>query len=258
MLPYTVAKEDDLPENADVRALYSKQGDVWVLGVSGVVPKKQYDDLGAEAKELKKLKDGLGDKTPEEALAALTRVDVLEAQVGKDKDKFQQMLDQRTAEMKQDHEAKEKAFQERFDKQQEGLRTLKIDQAIQAAGGDFGLRSGAGPDLVARGQRVFDLDDDGNIVAKDENGNQRYNAAGEPLAPKDWVEQMSKEAKHLFDESEGGGAGGSGKPSGGAGTGKNPWSKEGWSLTEQSRVFRENPQRAQQLAASQGKIIKAG
>jgi phenylalanyl-tRNA synthetase alpha subunit len=33
---------------------------------------------------------------------------------------------------------------------------------------------------------------------------------------------------------------------------KNPWSKEHWNLTEQGRIFREDPERARQLAAAAG------
>lgn len=52
-------------------------------------------------------------------------------------------------------------------------------------------------------------------------------------------------------ENRGGGA------RGGQGSGrvKNPWSPDNWSMTEQSRIYREDPERARKMAAEHGKKV---
>lgn len=252
-LKFIITSEDDLPSDETLKGLYSKEGDKWVLGVEGAVPKQQLNEFREKNIELKKAIEGLGDTKPEDAIKAIKRVAELEAQLGKDKDKFEQLLEQRTGEMKGEFEKQLALRETTLAETRSQLKTLKIDQAIEHAGGEFGLRQGAGPDLVARGRSIFDLDDDGNIISRDQEGNQRYNKAGEPLAPKDWVQMMVKDAAHLFDESQGSGAAGSGNR-GGAG-GSNPWAKDTWNLTEQGRVMQADPARAQRLAAQAGKKI---
>lgn len=49
-----------------------------------------------------------------------------------------------------------------------------------------------------------------------------------------------------------GGAGGGAPANGGGGAAKNPWSKDSFNLTEQARLFRENPQEAARLRAAAG------
>lgn len=59
----------------------------------------------------------------------------------------------------------------------------------------------------------------------------------------------SEEGKPFIRQVEGGGAEGSG---GRAALGKNPFSHEGWNVTEQGRLVIADPQRAQKLAAAAG------
>lgn len=252
-LKFIITSEDELPTEETLKGLYSKEGDKWILGVEGAVPKQQLNEFREKNIELKKALEGLGETKPEDAIKAIRRVAELETQLGKDKDKFDELLAARTGEMKTEYEKQLAAREAALGETRGQLKTLKIDQAIEHAGGEFGLRQGAGPDLVARGRAIFDLDEDGNIISKDPDGNQRYNKTGEPLAPKDWVQSMVKEASHLFDESQGSGAAGSG--SRGSGGGANPWAKDTWNLTEQGRIMQADPSRAQRLAAQAGKKI---
>ena len=255
-LKFIVTAETDLPEDEPLRALYTKQGDKWILDVEGAVPKAQLNEFREKNITLSKQLEALGDVDPGEAAKAIKRVEELEAQLDKDKGKFDELLNKRTEAMKSEYDAKLSAKDSSIGEIRGQLKTLSIDQAIQAAGGEFGLRTGAAPDLVARGRAMFDLDDDGNIISRDSEGVQRYNSAGEPLAPKDWVQSMTKEAKHLFDESQGSGAGGSGKGGNGlAGAGANPWSKDSFSLTRQGEIMKADPAQAKRLAAQAGKVI---
>lgn len=253
-LKFIITSESDLPDDDAIKALYSKEGDKWVLGVEGAVPKSVHNEFRDKNIELKKALEGLGDTKPEDAVKAIRRVEELEAQVDKDKGKFDQLLEKRVSEMKAEHE---KQLGEK-DKLIEGtkgqLKTLKIDHALQEAGAEFGLRSAAAPDLVARGRTVFDLDEEGNIVSRDSEGNPRYNKAGDPLQPKDWVQTMVKDASHLFDDSQGSGSAGSGSR-GSGGSGNNPWHKDHWNLTEQGKIMQEDPAKAQRMANQAGKRI---
>ena len=66
----------------------------------------------------------------------------------------------------------------------------------------------------------------------------------------EWTEVLTTEAPHLFKTNSGGGAAGSG---GGINDGgKNPWRKATWNLTEQMRIQRTDPRRAEQLKAAAG------
>lgn len=58
---------------------------------------------------------------------------------------------------------------------------------------------------------------------------------------------------------EAAGNSGGGAHGGGSGSGKvnNPWSREHWNMTEQARIFREDPERARKMAAAHGKKVGA-
>ena len=257
-LKYIVTSEDDLPEDEKLRELYVKEGDKWVLNVQGVVPKKQVDEFRTENVKLRKEVEKFKGIDPEEVPAKLQRLteveEELEALKDTDKNKVKELVEQRTNEMKTAHEKQLKALQDEAAGLRSNLKTLKIDQQITESGAGFGLRNGAAPDLVARARSVFDLDDDGNIVARDADGQQIFNKAGEPLSPNDWVESMTKDAAHLFDPNEGTGSKGGAK-GGGPLAGTNPWKKETFNMTEQGRILKEDPERARRLAAQAGKVI---
>ena len=77
-----------------------------------------------------------------------------------------------------------------------------------------------------------------------------FDKDGTPIGVKELVEPLKKDNPILFPKSQ--------KethynPSGGnGGTGKNPFEKESFNLTEQGKLFRENPEQARALAAAAG------
>lgn len=87
-----------------------------------------------------------------------------------------------------------------------------------------------------------DIDDDGNITLGDK-----------PLADamKAWA--ASDEGKAFISN---GAAGGGANGGGGNGKGgdKNPWSKEHFSLTEQGKIYKADPNRARELARAAGAV----
>ena len=73
---------------------------------------------------------------------------------------------------------------------------------------------------------------------------------------KDWLGEMLEKRPGWLPPSQGGGAGGSRGGGGGALAGKNPWSAEGWNMTEQGRVLKEKgPEVAKRLAESAGTTV---
>jgi hypothetical protein len=101
----------------------------------------------------------------------------------------------------------------------------------------------------------WQLNDKGEVIAKAPNGDYGADATT-PLRPKDWVTgTLKQDAKHLFKGHVGGGATGSGTDK--TDPGYNPWKKETWNLTEQSKIFRADPDRARTLARQAGVTLPA-
>jgi len=66
----------------------------------------------------------------------------------------------------------------------------------------------------------------------------------------EWIDAQVSDAPHLFESNAGGGAAGDG--SGGAAhrSGRNPFRKETWNLTEQMKLQKTDPALAARLKAS--------
>ncbi len=258
MLKFSYANEADIP--ADIRKFYTAAADgSFVLQVEGVVPvaklnefrennramKAELDTLkatfeGVDAGEYKKLK---------------TRAELIEDGKAIAADKVEAKIAERLAAVKTEHD---KAVAELTKKLTEATETVarhEIDGALRKAGAELGLLDTAVDDLILRGRSVFKLVD-GKVVGYGPDGKELFSPKdGSPLAVKDWTENLSKTAPHLFKPSSGSGAGGSGSGSGGAGgggTGKNPWKKETYNLTEQMAITRTNPTLAARLKAEAG------
>lgn len=73
-----------------------------------------------------------------------------------------------------------------------------------------------------------------------------FDKEGAPVGVEDTVKALRDSAPHLFKKQGYEPAGGGGAPV------KNPWAKDALNLTEQGRIFRENPAQARELAAAAG------
>jgi len=137
------------------------------------------------------------------------------------------------------------------DQAQARLAELLIDQAVVAEATQRGLRPTALPDLTARARAAFKLVGgvpqifDGEKVRPGKDGYA-------PMSLAEWVEALGSDAPHLFEANAGSGAAGS--SSGGAAvgnrSGKNPFCKETWNLTEQMKLEKTDPQLAARLKAA--------
>lgn len=128
-------------------------------------------------------------------------------------------------------------------------KTRRIHSALDLA--MKGGQDGKGPkvldvareDVLLAAERVFDETEDGNIATKD------------GIDPVAWLYDVAPKKPHWFPPAEGGGSKGPGN--GGGSYPNNPWSKGHWNKTEQGAIYKENPQRAEQMAKAAGSSITA-
>ena len=101
------------------------------------------------------------------------------------------------------------------------------------------------------GERVFEVrEDDGAVVTRDNVG------VTPGIKATDWLAEIQPTRAHWWAQSSGGGAGGGG--GNGGSFGKNPWSKDNWSLTEQGKVATEKGmETAERMAKAVGSTIGA-
>lgn len=87
------------------------------------------------------------------------------------------------------------------------LRTLTIDAGLTKAAAAIGVKASAMEDFLARGQRVFRLDEQGNAVPYDKDNNPIFGKDGRtPMTPDEWAQSIIGNIPHLLEPSSGGGA----------------------------------------------------
>ena len=106
------------------------------------------------------------------------------------------------------------------------------------------------PDILYRAKSQWRLAEDGALYAIDEFGNKQYaKGSDELITPTEWARNLVENARHLFANSVGSSATGSGgvkRPL------KNPWAPEHKSLSAQTELFRDDPDAARKMAAEYG------
>lgn len=112
-----------------------------------------------------------------------------------------------------------------------------------------GFEAHAEEDALLYADRVFEVDEAGNVVTKDGVG------VTPGITPADWLSEMQPKRPHWWGPSGGLGAPGN---RGTINSGNNPWSAENWNLSEQGKILRENRQRAEQLATLAGTKVGGG
>lgn len=258
-LPLKIENLEDIP--AEFHSLYVKAEDETYQIVATNIRTQQDVDriksaLEKERNDHKAVKDKLNKtlsgKSPEELQLALDELEQLKSKT-KNPDNsadIQAKIDAATAMLKREIEQdrlKLAEQQEEITKYKGRDRDRKIEDKLrEAIGKDRGIVSTAVQDILFFAKFAFEVDQDGNVITKDTHGVQ----AG--LLPSVWLSSMQDSRPHWWGATQGGGATGSK-----GGSSSNPWSEKNWNMTEQGKIFQENPEKARQLAASAGSKIGA-
>jgi hypothetical protein len=238
---------------AEHAGLYVERDGAWHLDVEGAVEKAKLEEfrttnvqLLKERDELKTRFDGID---PEAVRTLAEEKRKLEEAAQLKAGEFEKVLESRVKGVKGELE---KRTQER-DSLTARLSAIQIDQAVVTEASRRGLRATALTDITARARNTFRLV---NGVPQAFEGDGQTPRAGRdgvtPLSVAEWIDLQVSEAPHLFENSAGGGASshGSGGAASGKGSGRNPFRKETWNLTEQMKLEKTDPALAARLKAA--------
>lgn len=261
-LELSYSSEDEIPENA--REYYTEEGGVWILtGVKGG-GKKNIERL--EASLRKERNDHKQTKTTFSRVQGLDIDELLRrndeyeelklrAEGNLDDKKVDELVETRIKarltplqrELQQTKEMLTGVTTER-DELIGKEKSARIKSALRKAARTAKVVDSAIEDVEQLGASLFELDDNGNIIAREGTG------LTPGIDPAMWLSDVKDKKPHWFPGSYGGGAKG-GK--GGMGSdGDNPWSADGWNLTAQGRILKENPERAKRMASMHGVDLK--
>lgn len=99
-----------------------------------------------------------------------------------------------------------------------------LDDAIRKAATDAGLHKHAIDDALFRGRVMFSLDDNGNAIQRDADGNPVIGKDGKtPFSPAEWLESMRESAPHWFPAGASGSGSNNTTKGGGAGKPRSQW-----------------------------------
>lgn len=260
---------EDVPEG--LRPFYTKLEDgAFELLVEGKVPAVKLAEFRNTNTELmRKMAEretqlaayaGLGDdpaKLADELKALRATAKRVQDNELVEKKGLEEAVLQRTTEMRATFDGQVKALQDRLnsveaerDSAAQRYTRSVIDRALTDAALQGGVQPHAIPDVLSRAKEAgWALNEKGQLVLT-VNGVMAFGANGaDPLTPKEWVAGSLKDiAPHFFATPHGLNAVGA---SGGS-AGKNPFSKDGWNMTEQGRLVRDNPALAKTLAGAVG------
>lgn len=206
-------KKEDLIKLGLDEEMAQKVADAFAEYLKGFIPKSRFDEVN-EAK--KKLEQDI--KTRDEQLEALKKIDAegLQAEI----EKLQK---------------ENKATKEKYEAE---LKQIRLNNAVEkkliASGAKNIKATKALLDLES-----VELDEDGNVKGLDEQIKQLQENEDSKFLFN--IQSLNKQQFKGFKP---------GESIDGIPTGKNPWSKEHFNLTEQGKILRENPELARQLQAA--------
>lgn len=205
---------NDHPTVANLKSSFEKQ-------------KQENRKLRDRAAKAEKQIEEFGDVTPETMEELQQELEDLRAkrdagEIGDDpgaiEKKVQEIVEQRLEREKRPIQRElEKATKERDELQQtvgtkeERIKQFVIDDAVSRAADTAKVVPSAKRDILLHARSVFDIDEDGNLIGKDDGG------ADPDLTPDKWLEAQREDAPHWFPQSTGGGAEGGGGGVPGAG-----------------------------------------
>lgn len=253
---------EDIP--AGFETLYTEKDGNWVLtGIEGLKTSedttKLTDALAKERKEHKATKDKLAafkDLTPEQLKKDQEELEELrirvEAGEGKmDKEAVEKLVDSKVkiklAPVEKERDDLRAAVAEKdgtINTLNSTITRSRIETEVRKVAESLKVVPTAIDDAVELANKFLEVQEDGSIVTRE------VGSTVGGLTAKDWLEEMKDKRPHWWPASQGGGGKG-GKdvehfPN-------NPWSKEHENLTEQGRIMRADPKRAEQMKARANK-----
>lgn len=263
-----IDKLEDVDEK--YRDLYTeKNGKFELTGVEGMKTEADVARLTTalekERKDHKAVKQILttivGDKKPEDVIAALDRIPELEAAAeGKmDEHKINEIVEKRIGSKTGPLERKIKELTAQNVEKDESIkgftakeRKRTITDAVRdAIGKEKGFQGTAMDDALMNAEAMFDITEEGKVITKDGVG---VTPGVDAVV---WLKDMQQKRPHWWGPTGGGGAGGNNGAGGGV-NGANPFARETWNMTEQGKLVNSNRSRAEQLAKAAGTSIGGG
>ena len=251
-------KEDDVPDAH--KELYTERDGKWVLtGVEG----GGYDNINRVTEALRKEKNDhkltkdkyskLNGKDIDQLLERDGEYEELKLRAegkGLDEEKLEQMVGIRVKQKMAPLERENTELKSKLATSEGEVNTLRgektsntIKSHIRKAASKLKATDTALEDIEILGERLFEIDDTGRVVAKDNVG------VTPGIDVEMWLGDQREKRPHWFPGNVGGGAGGGRGQQGG---GANPWSHDGWNLTEQGKIIKEDRQKAERMAAMHG------
>lgn len=257
-LKFKIKSREEVP--AELQSLYVERDGAFVLDAEGVVEKSKLDEFRAGnvalRKELEDFKTRFDGIDPEEVRSLRTATIELQKAAEEKQIKageLDKVVESRIKGLKADWDKQLATVTSERDSLTSRLTAIQIDQGVLTVATKRGLRPTAIPDITARARLVFKLVNGAPRAFEADGQTVRYGKDGvTPMTLEEWVDAQVADAPHLFESNAGGGA--ASNPAGG-GTGgkhsaKNPFRKETWNLTEQTKLKKSDPALAARLEAA--------
>lgn len=256
------ATQEEVP--ADYVDLYEEKDGKWVLTqVEGVRSEEEFTRVhGALTKERNDHRETkgkislLGGRDINEVVADLDKIEEykIAADAGKDEHKVEKLVESRLRTKIAPIERERDQLKTRVGELETEVtgfktetRTRSIRDALSSAATKTKVIQEAQEDVVMLGVNLFELDDNGIVVTRD-----NIPGVTPGITPEAWLSDNVSKKPHWFGSSFGGGAGGS---RGNGGGGANPWKHDQWNMTQQGEMLRTDRQKAEQLAKAAGTTI---
>jgi len=218
-LKFQIDNLDGLDES--VSTLYEKHDDgKFYLAVDGAVAKGKLDEFRNNnvdlLKKLETFEKRFGDLDPDKYVEMQTTLQQIEEDKNKNKtvarEKVEQMIEERTATMREEHATLLKTATDLNVVQGRQLETLVVDGAVRDAAVKAKVIDTAIDDVVLRAKSTFRVVE-GAAIPHDAEGQIVYGKDGtNPMTPGEWVGNLQKTASHLFVQSTGAGTHNSSNP----------------------------------------------
>lgn|GEM_PF-857285 len=204
---------------------------------------------------LTQLQSAFGERTPEDVKAMMDRLENDEMARLAAEGKTDELLKKHREKWDAERKSSESALQKQIDdlaKERDGLSQQLtqelVDNRAMAAASKAGVIPEAMDVVKMLAKSQWELED-GEPVLRDKDGNIVTGKQG-ALTFEEWAgEQLRESHPYIFPQPRGTQAPGGGGQGGGK---TNPWKQDSLNLTEQARIIREDPARAERLKAEAG------